>query len=203
MNENPEHSSHSPHGGQKHDTSTSQSSGGQKKIVGRGHGHGFVHRVVGPFAKKHKLLFVTIIAFIGVALIFGSMKIAEKFFGEKKGPEKTGPETGTLAVNVVELKAEHFVDPMVAVGTIQGGKEIPLRFEVDGIIEVFDYSVGNRVRKGEVIARLNQRDTFLKLKKARLDLGTGRFRSRHVAKPLLLCPDWGKDPQHGDFEEDI
>jgi multidrug efflux pump subunit AcrA (membrane-fusion protein) len=169
LTENPGQSSHPPQGGHEHHVPASPA--GRGRPLARGPVHGFLHRKVGPFAKKNKLLFMAILASVGVVLIFGSMRIVENFTGKKdQSPKKSGQEGGTLAVNVVEMKPERFVDPMVAVGTIQGGNEIPLRFEVDGIIELFEFRDGDRVRKGDVIARLNQRDTYLKFKKARLEL---------------------------------
>ena len=128
-------------------------------------------RVVAPFAKKHKWMFMAIVGVVGFLLIFGAVKLMTHIGGkDSAAAPKKGPEGGTVAVNVAEMKPEHFVDPMVAVGTIQGGNEIPLRFEADGVIELFEFREGDKVHKGDVIARLNQRDTFLKLKKARLEL---------------------------------
>jgi RND family efflux transporter MFP subunit len=45
-----------------------------------------------------------------------------------------------------------------------------LRFEVEGGIDLFEFRQGDKVRKGDIIARLSQRDAYLKLKKARLEL---------------------------------
>lgn len=141
------------------------------KPVVRGPLHGFLHRAVGPFAKKHKFVFMFLLMGCGVLVIFGTMKFVNSLGAKKpEASSKKGPDGGTLAVNVVEIKPERFVDPMVAVGTIQGGNEIPLRFEVDGIIDLFEFRQGDKIRKGNVIARLNQRDTYLKLKKARIEL---------------------------------
>jgi membrane fusion protein (multidrug efflux system) len=114
---------------------------------------------------------MAIVVVLGLLLMIGGMKLFGLFSGKgsgEKNPKKS--EGGTLAVNVVEMKAERFVDPMVAVGSIQGGSEIPLRFETEGVIDLFEFREGDKLRKGDVIARLNQRDTYLKLKKARLEL---------------------------------
>jgi membrane fusion protein (multidrug efflux system) len=78
--------------------------------------------------------------------------------------------SGTVAVNVLEVKPDRFQDNMVVVGNIKGGSEITLRFEVDGVIDLFEFRQGDKIRKGDIIAQLNQRDTRLKLKKARLEL---------------------------------
>ncbi len=171
MTENSGHPPHSPHGGQEHSTHVPRPAGGRGRPSVRGPLHGLMTRVVGPFAKKHKFVFMGIVVVLGFSLIFGSVKMVGLFSGkDSKNEKKPGSESGTVAVNVAEAKPEHFIDPMVAVGTIQGGNEIPLRFEGDGIIELFEFREGDKLRKGDVIARLNQRDTFLRLKKARLEL---------------------------------
>jgi membrane fusion protein (multidrug efflux system) len=56
------------------------------------------------------------------------------------------------------------------VGTIAGGSEIPLRFEGEGTIDYFEFREGDKVKKGDLIARVGQRDAYLKLKKAELEL---------------------------------
>lgn len=169
MTDNQGHSTHPTHGGHESPAAVSRSAGGRGRPAVRGPLHGVTTRVITPFAKKHKFIFMGIIGILGFLLIFLAVKVSHLVGGEKdhKPAEKGG---GTLAVNVSEVKPEHFVDPMVAVGTIQGGNEIPLRFESDGIIEFFEFREGDKVRKGDVVARLNQRDTFLKLKKTRLKL---------------------------------
>lgn len=171
LTENPDHPSPPPVGGEGNPSAAPRPSLPRVKPAVRGPLHGFLHRVVGPFAKKHKFAFMLIIVACGLLAIFGTMRFVNSLGGRKPdSTPKPGNGGGTLAVNVVEIKPERFVDPMVAVGTIQGGNEIPLRFEVDGIIDLFEFRQGDKIRKGNVIARLNQRDTYLKLKKARIEL---------------------------------
>ncbi|MBL0057625.1 MAG: hypothetical protein IPP35_00515 [Elusimicrobia bacterium] len=167
MTENPGHSSHPAHphhGGQGGASPAPRHEPGRGKLRVKGPLHAFIQRVVAPFAKKHKVAFMAIVVILGLLLMIGGMKLFGLFSG--KGPDTPKKsEGGTLAVNVVEMKAERFVDPMVAVGSIQGGSEIPLRFETEGVIDLFEFREGDKLRKGDVIARLNQRDTYLKLKK--------------------------------------
>ena len=119
------------------------------------------------FIKKHKF-----VAMAGAFIVVGFlMWLVMKLMGGKpaEGPaQNTG--SGTIAVNVLEMKPDHFQDMMIAVGSIKGGSEIPLRFEVEGGIDLFEFRQGDKVRKGDIIARLSQRDAYLKLKKARLEL---------------------------------
>ena len=123
-----------------------------------------------PFLKKNKFVFVVVLVVAAVALSMGLMKVMGSSSSKLKSPKKEGASGGTVAVNVVELKADRFQDVMLTVGTIKGGSEIPLRFETDGNVSKFDFRQGDKIRKGDVIAQLDQRDAFLKLKKARLEL---------------------------------
>lgn len=163
------HSSPTPQGGSERSPAT-RPAGGRGRPTVRGPLHGFMTRVAGPFAKNHKFVFMGIIGVVGLLLIFGGVKLTGRLGDKEVSRDKKPADGGMVAVNVAEIKPERFVDPMVAVGTIQGGNEIPLRFESDGVIELFEFREGDKVRKGDVIARLNQRDTYLKFKKARLEL---------------------------------
>ncbi|MBK8574297.1 MAG: efflux RND transporter periplasmic adaptor subunit [Elusimicrobia bacterium] len=165
-----DHPGHPPHGGHEHSAPAPRPPQGHGRPTVRGPLHGILNRGIKPFAKKHKFIFLGIISALGLMLVFGAAKVGGFLSGGKDKEVKPTKEGGAVAVNVAEVKPEHFVDPMVAVGTIQGANEIPLRFESDGVIEFFEFREGDKVRKGDVIARLNQRDTFLKLKKARLEL---------------------------------
>ena len=132
---------------------------------------GFISHTVVPFARKRKLAFMAILLVGGGLFIWGASKAVDAVFSGKKDKKpKTAIGSGTVAVNVLEAKPDHFQDVMVAVGTIQGGSEIPLRFETEGTIDLFEYREGDKLRKGDVISRMNQRDPYLKLKKARLEL---------------------------------
>lgn len=66
------------------------------------------------------------------------------------------------------MKPQHFEDALTFTGTVRPARETPLRFEIGGIIEFSDFKWGDKIKKGAVIARLNQRELYLKLKKARL-----------------------------------
>ncbi|HOW27878.1 MAG TPA: efflux RND transporter periplasmic adaptor subunit [Elusimicrobiota bacterium] len=124
------------------------------------------------FFKKYKFLVMGgAFVLIGIGM-WGGIKI---FRGISKAKEamdqqKTGGSQEAVAVNVLEVKQDRFQDTLHAVGTIAGGSEIELRFEVEGMIENFDFREGDKVRKGEIIARLNQRDSYLKMKRAELEL---------------------------------
>lgn len=85
-------------------------------------------------------------------------------------------DTGTtgsekrVPVNVYKVTRHDFTDTLLALGTVKGGTEIELRFEKEGRIDQFRFKEGDRVKKGEIIAQLDQKDALLKLKQAKIDL---------------------------------
>jgi RND family efflux transporter MFP subunit len=99
----------------------------------------------------------------------GEAKEGEKAEGEKKAQEE---EQEPVGVKVVKAQKADFQDLLPVLGSIEGLAEIDLKFEVPGTIEFFNFKEGDRVRKGDVIARLDNKDALLKVKyrKAKLDV---------------------------------
>lgn len=95
--------------------------------------------------------------------------------GKDKKSEKSKGSSEDLAqepvpVNVMVARRQRFQDAILALGTIVGGSEIELRFETEGVIENYSYHNGNKIAEGQVIAKLNQREAILKLKKAEVEM---------------------------------
>ncbi len=123
--------------------------------------------------KKYKFVAMAAFLVVGGGGMWATVKVYKAVFSKsdkKKKKDKAGGPQEAMAVNALEVKADRFQDTLVAVGTIAGGSEIPLRFEVDGPVDYFEFREGDKVRKGDIIARLNQRDAYLKMKRAELEL---------------------------------
>lgn len=114
-----------------------------------------------------------------VFLPFLFVVIAGGMWGISKLRQKGGEDIDTVApsgavdeipVNVIEARFGRFQDTINAVGTLKGEAEIELRFEVDGKIEEFNVTEGAKVHKGQIIARLSERDAQLKVQRARIEL---------------------------------
>lgn len=145
--------------------------------------------MVYKWIKRNKLIFIVLVlAGAGILLavtsrfgkplfttskerLLSSMKRGKKI---KELRKKTGKETQLgeeeVPVNVFKVARGTFQDILSAMGTIKGGSEIELRFQVAGVIKSFDFREGDKVAKGEVIARLDQNDALLKLKQAQIEL---------------------------------
>jgi len=139
------------------------------------------------WVKRNKLVFIVLLL-IGTVTITGLISRLIRNFptkgnvptsvrraGEKEEARKRTEKGAELKeeevpVNVFKVARGRFQDTLSVMGTIKGGSEIELRFQVPGVIETFNFREGDRVRKDETVSRLNQRDALLKLKQAQIEL---------------------------------
>ena len=85
------------------------------------------------------------------------------------------PEAPIL-VRVFKVKRSDFQDLLPVMGTVRGSLEIDLRFEVSGVIITINFREGDKVKKGDVIALLDPKDSQL-----RLEYAHGRLKSVEAA----------------------
>lgn len=103
--------------------------------------------------------------------LLSSIKRGKKIKELRKKADKESQLTEEeVPVNVFRVARGTFQDTLSAMGTVKGGSEIELRFQVAGMIKSFNFREGDKVGKGEVIARLDQNDALLKLKQAQIEL---------------------------------
>lgn len=78
---------------------------------------------------------------------------------EELPPKK---ESRPVIVKAVQVKREDFEDTLPVMGTIRGYIEVDLKFGINGVIEEFKFKNGEKVKKGELIAALEQKDALVK-----------------------------------------
>ncbi|MDP2981006.1 MAG: biotin/lipoyl-binding protein, partial [Candidatus Omnitrophota bacterium] len=134
--------------------------------------------------KRYKVL---IIGFIALwAVIFGLMwmkSLAKKggikdltslkaLVGEglkpsptKKAGTEAGPEEQKEAVPVrcYKVALTDFKDDLPVMGTVKGCLEIPLKFEINGVIDSINFREGDMINKDDIIASINKKDAQLKV----------------------------------------
>ncbi len=113
-----------------------------------------------------------ILAFVVIA---GAMWGIKKLRGsgssaQQEEQEQAANAPDEIPVNAIEAKLGRFQDAINAVGTLKGEAEIELRFQVDGRIEELNVMPGRKVRRGEIIGRLSERDAMLKVQRAKNEL---------------------------------
>jgi multidrug efflux pump subunit AcrA (membrane-fusion protein) len=80
------------------------------------------------------------------------------------------PLINPAKITLIEVKSQRFEDTLQFKAQVRPNNQIRLRFETAGVIEFMDFKVGDMIRKGNVIARLNSRDQYLRMKKARIEM---------------------------------
>ena len=75
-----------------------------------------------------------------------------------------------ILVKVYEVQKKDFSDSLPFLGTVKGFKELELKFEVNGVLDSFNFKEGERVEEGEINATLDQRDALLKVKYNEIEL---------------------------------
>ncbi|PIU41408.1 MAG: hypothetical protein COS99_05595 [Candidatus Omnitrophica bacterium CG07_land_8_20_14_0_80_42_15] len=131
----------------------------------------------GVIKKAIKYLFIILLVVVLPAVLMKNMdKIYSTIFKGKKAAEATTktlqlePEGAVIPVKAFKSKRTYFKDTLPVLGTIRGFKEIDLKFEVNGVMESFNFEEGEKVSEGDIIANLKQKDALLKLEYARLQM---------------------------------
>jgi RND family efflux transporter MFP subunit len=79
-----------------------------------------------------------------------------------------------------------FIDVLPGMGTIKGDREVELRFATNGIVDSINFFEGDLVRRGDIIATLEQKDALLKLEYAKIKLRTQKFTEESAEKKLEI-----------------
>jgi len=131
--------------------------------------------------KKPKMAIGLVLICVIISVLFfqikSRIKLKEPAPGEKPVAKGVGlpgqqPEMPQepILVKVYEAEKKDFSDSLPLLGTVKGFKELELKFEVNGVLESFNFKEGERVEEGEIIATLDQRDALLKVKYNEIEL---------------------------------
>ena len=125
--------------------------------------------------QKKRFIFIGLaVVVLVVILVRTTGNITKVLFKKKSAAAAKVPgvafEEEAVPVKVFKVKKTDFKDTLPAIGNIKGFKEIDLRFQVQGIIESFNFEEGEKIQEGDIIASLVQRDALLKLKYAEIEL---------------------------------
>lgn len=122
--------------------------------------------------KKNVKLYIMALALIAgiivLFMVFPPTAIIKKFKekGEKEviapGAPQAGEEIATQ-VKAFKVQTGPFEDVLALLGTVKGVSQVELKFEVNGMVSGMNYREGEIIKKGDVIATLDQKDAILKL----------------------------------------
>jgi membrane fusion protein (multidrug efflux system) len=121
--------------------------------------------------KRNKTIITTLLILVIAGIIFYP-KLKPLFASDPKGPGMGGPGGGpgqmnrqVLNVSGFIIKPTFLVDPIRSTGTLKPDEEVDLSFETSGKIVNINFEEGSRVRKGDLLAKINDRPLQAQLEK--------------------------------------
>ncbi len=74
----------------------------------------------------------------------------------------TSTEPGLVMVRTFTVSPQDFNDQLPVMGTIKAKAEIPLKFEINGVISKINFREGEKIKKGDIIMELDPKDMQFK-----------------------------------------
>jgi len=85
-------------------------------------------------------------------------------------------EEKSVPVRIMELKNQDFPLVVESVGRLVPNREVTLSAEVGGVVESYNADIGDRVKNGQILVRIDQTDYRLALKEAEANLEVSQAR---------------------------
>lgn len=107
---------------------------------------------------------------------------ADKESAQVEGPISSEP--AAILVRTFKIKKVDFTDALPVMGSVKGKTEVDLKFEINGVISKIYFREGERIKKGEIIASLDPKDTQLKISYAQAKLNSSQAAYNSLLKKL-------------------
>jgi membrane fusion protein, multidrug efflux system len=89
-------------------------------------------------------------------------------------------------VRTLKLKSLDFKDILPVMGSVKGIKEIPLKFEINGVIKKINFREGERIKQGDMIAQIDSTDVELKIAYAKAKFNAAQAAYNSAQKQLEI-----------------
>ncbi len=143
------------------------------------------------FYLQHKILSVVIVIVLALLISWIRSVIVTgpkqeggfSFFGKQKA--KTEDVEPLIPVNTMKVSKTDFKDILPSIGVIKGAIEIDLKFQENGNIDSYKFKEGDQVKKGDILASLNQKEKQIKLDYAKVEFEKNKklFELGGISKP--------------------
>ncbi len=137
--------------------------------------------------KKPKFMLMLLIIVAGIVVLYAYNTLIKKpkppgMDEAKLKEEMTKEEQQAIPVRVFKAARQDFTDYFPSMGTVKGVAEVNLKFETTGIVEAINFEEGDVIKKGDVIASLNQRDAQLNIEYNKSKLKTAQAEMQAAKK---------------------
>lgn len=140
-----------------------------------------------------KIEIIALITIIIATLILGRIILTSTQKAPPTPPKVTlppappTPKEEAVPVRVMKVKPRDFEDVLPVLGTVKGYLEIPLKFETSGVIKTLKVRESDRVKKGDLLAALEDADARLKLQysQKKLESSQAQYLSANKKKEIF------------------
>ncbi|HEX2936915.1 MAG TPA: efflux RND transporter periplasmic adaptor subunit [Bacteroidales bacterium] len=115
--------------------------------------------------RSKTFLWVALILIVGLIIALPKLRESKK---EGKGAGSKSGRQQAVVVKVLEIKPSTLRETVKTSGTLLADEEVDLSFEASGKIEKILFKEGTQVRKGQILAELNNDDLIAQLGKLQL-----------------------------------
>jgi membrane fusion protein (multidrug efflux system) len=120
--------------------------------------------------KKRQKTLISVLVILVISGIIIYPKLKPLFASQSGTPAMNGPRSGrtgrqTLNVSGFLIKPTQLVDIYRSTGTLKPDEEVDLSFETSGKIVNINFTEGTRVKKGDLLAKINDRPLQAQLEK--------------------------------------
>lgn len=130
---------------------------------------------------KSKIILIPVIAFCSILVLFS----LPGFFGKNNDSgsniiAQTQPVDNRLAVRVHIISTSEFTNRIFSTGTVRADEEVMLRPEVSGRITDIFFTEGSKVRKGELLVKINDAELQAQLRRAQYRENLAKIREERT-----------------------
>jgi RND family efflux transporter MFP subunit len=123
----------------------------------------------------------------GLPFPFPGQKKTESAPAAAQPSTPAAPEEPILPqVRTLKLKPMDFKDVLPVMGTIKGVTEIPLKFEINGVVKKINFREGEKIKQGDLIASIDSRDVELRVSYAKAKFNSAQAGYNSVQKQLEI-----------------
>ncbi len=115
-----------------------------------------------PFKHKAAWMLGLLVFLFVVAFIFYKSTAASKPEGDKPKP--------ATPVQVITLQPQNVTQTLQGIGSVEPLQSVVLRAQIDGILQALYFTEGSMVKKGELLARIDDRTLRASLQQAQAEL---------------------------------
>ena len=101
-------------------------------------------------------------------------------------PEGGTPEEMPVQVRVFKASKVSFSDTLPVTGTVRGQMEVPLKFEINGVVKAIHFREGELVQHGEAIADLDDHELQLRVEHSQAKLAAAQAQEKLAAHRMAM-----------------